>query len=117
MRREGLLKYQVNIDGLSRLVHVDHLHKRTEQVQTAPGSGIVVNVSSDQNQNVPIDANLHHAPDVPNDVNMPNVPIDVNVQNAGNVPNEAIVPNGLPPESRRNPPRERKAPERLIETM
>lgn len=116
VRREGVLKYYVDVDGRQRLVHVDHLAKRVQDKDTV--ECVDSQVNPDQGVMVPVNDS------VPSDVtNMPIVP--------NPVPNQAIVPNQLPnqvivpnrvhdeievqePEPRRST-RDTKAPQRLIE--
>jgi hypothetical protein len=135
VRREGLLKYEVNLGTRSRLVHVDHLTKRSTVVKDntnvnvfqEPG-GSSVSVPKEHAESVPIVRVPSRAPVV----NVPSTPsvrgsepttpsVGVPSTPRREVMNPSISPQivnaEMPSPVRRNPTRNRQAPKRLIEQM
>ena len=127
IRRQGLLKYVVNIDNRQRVVHVDHLSKRVRperepeiEFENVP---IPMRLPNDELNNVPMrlpNDELHGLPNVPivgdeRNVQEPGPNVVPDVPEVAEPPQVPVVADGPIVVPRRNPGRARKVPERLIE--
>lgn len=129
IRRQGLLKYDVQIGTRSRLVHVDHLTRRSPSGSTmdsnlCPNDTIVPQQSSVDGMIATYpNVNVPHIPLLPKTpvVGKPDVSVTPNVSQSPSVPQTPVVTpshtqvNNTP--VRRHEPRERRKPKRLIEQM
>jgi len=139
VRREGLLKYEVYLGNRSRLVHVDHLMKRSTLLKNQADvnefqepEGSCVNVPKVPVENVPIVRVPNRAPivNVPNipsvrgsvpttpSASAPNTPMrSVPSTPVKNMSSSPITNARMTSPVRRYPARNRQAPARLIEQM